>query len=129
MEYEKELGIIDYVHLGWEDHGIFTFYIGFNFGGRTQAFGGYALDDYDKEKETRVGTAFGLQTIMRIMKVANVNDWKDLVGRELFVLRDHSRGTIRGIMGPPYRGGGAFIIQDLVDEINDSLSETVKKEE
>lgn len=66
--------------IGEEDHGIFTCYVfldGSGFGG---GFGGYALDEYVKEKKKRFGTAYGLQFIIRILKTLGVTEWEKLKG-------------------------------------------------
>jgi len=116
----KELGIVKSTHLGWEDHGIFSFMIDFDFGGTGQGFGNYSLDTFDKIQDKRVGTAFGLAIIMKILEVAKVNKWEDLVGRELYVIRDEPMGFIRGLEAPKYRGGKRFRVDELIEEYQSS---------
>lgn len=71
--------------LGNEDHGIFTCRIYLDYGGLSQSFGDYALDQFNKDKNERVGTAFGLQFIKEILKVLEVKSWEDLPGTFLRV--------------------------------------------
>ena len=124
---EKELGIIESTQLGFGDHGIFTFCINFDFGSSGQGFGGIGLNDYDKEKKKRIGSVFGGTVIMRILEAVGVEWWDDLIGKEMWVYRD--RMKIHGIEAPKYRkGGGKFMIQDLIDECRIS-DETGDKDE
>ena len=77
--------------LGVEDHGIFSFWLILNYGTFSgQGFGGYCLDNYDKEKKIRVGTAFGCQVIMRILKVVGVEKWEDLVNKYVRIKSNQS---------------------------------------
>lgn len=68
--------------LGREDHGIMTFSIYVEFDKCTTCgVGGYAIDMYDREKDTRVFTAKGLEAISKILDVVGVNKWEDLPGK------------------------------------------------
>lgn len=80
MNTEIENGKITATMLGTEDHGIMTFsiYIEFESGGC--AFGGYALDEYDKNVGKRVGTAAGLQAISEVLECVGVQKWEELTG-------------------------------------------------
>ncbi|MDX9781240.1 MAG: hypothetical protein RBT66_09415 [bacterium] len=77
--------------LGIEDHSILTCWLYLNYDGAGQGFGGYALDTYDKVKSGRIGTAFGMEFIRRIMEVVEVEKWEDLTGQYCRVFADHSR--------------------------------------
>lgn len=67
---------------GREDHGIMTFMIFVDFDRCvTCGIGGYALDMYDREKETRVYTAKGLEAISKILEIAGVDTWEKLPGK------------------------------------------------
>lgn len=81
--------------LGWEDHGIFTFGLNLEYGGMGQSFGGYCLDEpikKDGKFMERVGTAVGMDAIMKILKVLEVSDWEKLPGT--FVRADGDSGNI-----------------------------------
>lgn len=67
--------------LGDEDHGIMTCYLMLEGDGWGCAFGGFALDTFDKTLNRRVGTAAGLDAIMELMKTLEVNKWEDLTGQ------------------------------------------------
>lgn len=77
--------------LGYEDHGIMTFYLHLDYGGGGQGFGGYGLDDFDKEKDRRVGTAFGLEAIIQVLKTVGVDTWEKLPGTPVRVRQNHMR--------------------------------------
>lgn len=65
-----------------EDHGIMSFSIFIEFDrGTCCGVGGYALDRHDKETETRVYTAAGMEAISEILDVVGVNKWEDLPGK------------------------------------------------
>ena len=66
--------------LGDEDHGVFTCYVFVSGDGWGCGFGGYALDEYNKEKKERVGTAYGLEFIKRILKTLEIGTWEKLKG-------------------------------------------------
>jgi hypothetical protein len=93
MKMDKEIknAKITGTMLGVEDHSILTCWLYLDYGGMGQGFGGYALDTYDKVKGRRVGTAFGMEFIRRIMEVVEVEKWEDLTGQYCRVFADHSR--------------------------------------
>ena len=74
--------LIESTMLGREDHGIMTFFVFIKFDGcMSCGFGGYALDQYDKDTKTRVFTAKGLEALSLILEVAGVERWEDLPGK------------------------------------------------
>lgn len=76
--------------LGIEDHGIMTFYLHLDYGGRQQGFGGYRLDDRGK------GTVFGLQSILEVLRVTGVSEWEKLLGTPVRVRTTESRIKMLG---------------------------------
>jgi len=118
---DKELGRIKSTMLGFEDHGIFSFMIYFDFGGSGQGFGGYCLDKpkfKDGEEKGflgRFGTAGGCDLIMKILRAVGVEKWEDLVGKECWVFKGKGGffGKIIGIEAPAYRSHeGRFMIEE-----------------
>lgn len=67
--------------LGFEDHGIMTFFIYLEWDGAGIGFGGYALDQYDKALDRRVGVGYSLDLLKEIMEVVGVEKWEDLKGQ------------------------------------------------
>ena len=84
---KKELAVIKKAGLNWKDRSIFTFYIDVDYeNGWSQRIGTYTLDTYDKNTEERIGTAYGMQMIMELSKVLDVNNLHEAVGQNIFVL-------------------------------------------
>lgn len=83
--------VITSTSLGPEDHGIFSAYIQLDYSGSGQAFGGYALDRFNRINKEREGTAYGLEFIRRAMQVAGVARWEDLPGKYVRVKATSSK--------------------------------------
>lgn len=77
---------------GREDHGILTFMIFVEFHGGGCGIGGYALDMYDRESESRVYTAKGLEAISKILEVVGVDNWENLSGKYIRI-KDNGWGS------------------------------------
>ena len=113
---ERELGIIKRTRLGYEDHGIFTFDVEFDFGSSGQSFGNYMIGTKNEEARAPVGSEYGIEVIMGILDAVGVNKWEDLVGRECWIVRDES-GFIISVEAPAYREHkGEFNIRKFTDE-------------
>ena len=67
-------------HLGYEDHGIFTYFLTLEGDGVGINFGGYSLDSYDTEFKARFGTSHGMQRIIDVLKTLEVEKWESLPG-------------------------------------------------
>ncbi len=72
LDMEREI-LSFWIHVDYEDFG-------------SQGVGGISLDTYDKQKETRVGTAFGCEVIRRLLIAFGVNDLSEMQGRTIWVL-------------------------------------------
>lgn len=76
--------------LGYEDHGILTCMLMLDYGDcGAQGFGGWALDKYVKQIDARVGTEYGMQFIVEILKTVGVEKWEDLIGKHIRVKAEH----------------------------------------
>lgn len=95
--YEAELGVIESVTLSTENHSVLTLSVCFDFGGSSQCYGDYCLDDYDKVKEERVGTAYGTECILRLLRYFGVSKLEEIKGKYVYALREKARATIQGI--------------------------------
>lgn len=93
MEQKIEIknAIIKSTMLGREDHGLMTFMLYLDYGGGGQGAGGYRLDSYDKEKKCSIGTAMGLEFIMKILEAVGVEKWEDLKGKHIRVKTSHNK--------------------------------------
>jgi hypothetical protein len=97
VEYEAELGKIDKTFLGYEDHGIFTFYLELSFSGTGQSAGGVALDRFVERANKRLGTEYGLTLLTEVLSVIGVHSWEEVTGKSVHILREYYNGYVRGI--------------------------------
>lgn len=91
---EQLNAVIESTMLGTEDHGIFTCLLYLKHERGSQAFGGYALDAPPKERRAgfeRIGTAFGLEFIARILRTLDVESWERLKGTRLRIRQEHGK--------------------------------------
>lgn len=89
--------IVD-ITLGYEDHGILTFGLTLDISDGTHCiFGGYSLDEYDKDTKKRYCPAYSMELITRIMKVVGVSRWEDLKGKYIRVVSNGWGSTLKTI--------------------------------
>ncbi len=89
--------VISSTMLGREDHGIFTFSIGLDFGNSGfQGYGSYALDEYHDQIARRVGTALGMQSIIAVLEIAGAPDWEHLKGHPVRAYGNNAQITLLG---------------------------------
>ncbi len=103
---------IESTQLGSEDHGVMTFWLILDYGGSGQGFGGFCLDGKGNEGDAprrRVGTAFGLQAIMEVLRVTGVGTWEKLPGTPVRV-----RGTL-GFGSGPITALGHYLKDEWLD--------------
>lgn len=97
VRYHGEYATIEHTMLGFEDHGMMTAQLGLAGHGWGQAAGGYRLDEPAPGGGT-VGTAFGMDQVMQVLRVAGVSSWESLKGSQVLVLRlDDTGGPILGL--------------------------------
>lgn len=61
------------------------------FDNAVQGFGGYALDIYDESKKSRVGTAYGMEWIISLMKVLDVKKFEDIKDQYIRIDSSHRK--------------------------------------
>ena len=88
---ETKNAVIESTMLGIEDHGIMTCFLYLNYGGSGQGFGGYGLDGFDKAKDKRVGTAWGMEFVRRVLETFEVDSWEKLSGKHCRVVADYGK--------------------------------------
>ncbi len=130
-EYRKDIAKIKSTMLGIEDHGILSCMIQVEYGGGSgQGIGGYCLDaplrGADGKFIKRVGTAYGMEFVARIMRACGVSKWEKLVGRTIFVLQNLPEGAsalgtsnVVGIENLPTEPGERFVFADLLNDFDD----------
>ena len=103
---DRVLGRIVDAKIAYEDHGILTCFIGFDFGGSNQGFGDYPLDTWDETEKRRVGTAAGMEFLIGVMAAVGVESWDALLGKEVWIEREEGNSgweKIVVIEAPAYR--------------------------
>lgn len=124
----RDIAKITSTMLGVEDHGILTCHLIVDYGGGGQSIGGYALDtpthDENGRFSGRVGTAYGMEFVARVMRACGVDKWEDVKGRTIFVLQDLADGEpswgtskVVGIENLPTERGERFIFAELHSEM------------
>ena len=88
MERQIKNAKIESTSLGYEDHGILTIFLGLDYSGAGQGFGGYALDQYDELEKKRIPTKLSGIWIQKILEVVGVDKWEDLKGKYIRVESD-----------------------------------------
>ena len=106
--YYGHLARIASTSLGYEDHGILTAYLHCEWTGGGVGVGGFCLDSpkpreqRDEDDYSRVGTAYGLDHLIRILDTVGVDRWEQLPGQQVIVLfeTENSWGsTSKGLAG------------------------------
>jgi hypothetical protein len=88
---ERKLAKITGAKLELQERGILNFWIFVDYeDGFAQGIGGIALDQFDKSKDRRVGTAYGCEMIRRILETLSVNDFSEMKGQIIWV---HGNGS------------------------------------
>ena len=118
--YYGHLAKIDSTSLGYESHGILSAHLHTSWQGGGVSVGGYCLD-HPKDREgrdySRVGTAYGLDHIIRIIETVGVEKWEELKGSSVIVLFEskHSLGSMsKGIAG--VHNDKVLILKEHADE-------------
>jgi len=82
----KQLAKITNATLEIQDRGILMFNIIVDYEeSGVQNIGGLDLDDWDEDKKTRVGTAYGCEIIRRLLLTLQVNDFSEMKGITIWV--------------------------------------------
>lgn len=87
----KQLAKVTSATLEIKNRGILSFYIHVDYEeGYTQGVGGLALDSWSKEKDSRVGTAYGCEMIRQLLLFFNVNNLTEVKDFYVYVLGEGS---------------------------------------
>jgi hypothetical protein len=123
----KQLGKVKKAELFREDREFLTMFVDINFGNVTQGFGGLALDTYDDARDRRIGTAMGLDFVMRLLDLFGVNKLDDIRGRYVYAVRDFENcGPIIGLELPEPDGGARFMLDEWREEWAKAAKETAR---
>jgi len=95
MSKEIENAVIQTATLTTETYGCLTGWLNLEFGKFSQGFGGTILQVPQSSDHWTLGSPAG-HWIMRIMEIAGVENWKDLPGKTIRVIRKDNRITAVG---------------------------------
>jgi len=91
MELTTKNAVITRATLSNDEHGCLSIWLGLDYGDDgCQGFGGYALYRPKSYKRHRLKSIAG-HFIWRVMQIAGVTDWSNLVGQNVRVNSDHSK--------------------------------------
>ena len=115
----KALARISSASLDIHDRGILTFYINVDYEeGMSQGIGGYALDEYDEALGRRIGTAYGCEVIRQLLLLLNVDNFSEMVNKDIWVLTEGTGLNIKpiGIQTLRADGGKSIIFKDVLEQ-------------
>lgn len=87
---EIKNAIIDSAEISNDDHGCLTVWLGLNYGGLHQGFGGYVLYLPKSFKHHKLESCAG-HFIYRVLQVAGVTHWAQLKGKTIRAKADHGK--------------------------------------
>lgn len=123
MATEKRIAKIESSFIGFEDHGLLTASLTFNYGGSGQSiahriFG--AADETHEPEGWHRGHEMGMDFIRRLLLACGVNSWERIVGRTVLVTGDWSNVFV--VEPLPTERGKAFDIAAWADEWNREMA-------
>jgi hypothetical protein len=93
--FEIKNAVIEYTQLGKAgSKGLLSCWLMLDYGGTGQGFGGWCFDTLRNPRSTdfeRVGTAWGMEFVRRVLATVGVDDWEDLQGKHVRVKATHSK--------------------------------------
>lgn len=94
---EIENAVIESVSLTNDDHGLLSAWLGLDYGGSGQSFGGYTLYLPESFKHHSGNINYAGHFIFRCLEIAEVNEWNKLVGKTIRVRKQDKFGSIEAI--------------------------------
>ena len=87
---------------------------------------GLILDNYDKDKKERVGTAFGCELIRKILDTFDCNNLQNIVGKVIYVLVDGDGLAFKpkGFERPSFDNGKKIIYDDILKEFKNAETDS-----
>lgn len=122
---KQKIGKIIGSFIGFEDHGLLSVSLTFDYGGSVQGIGhrgfGSASEETGKDPDAwRLPHEMGMDFIRRLLLACGVSEWERIVGRMVFVTADWT--SIKRIDPLPTEKGRAFDIEDWVESYEPLLS-------
>ena len=93
MSVEIRNAVIESARITNDDHGLLTAWLGLDYGGSGQGFGGYVLylPTCFSHHADALKHNFAGHFIWRVMEVAGVSEWSNLPGKTIRVRCEHSK--------------------------------------
>lgn len=88
-DLKERNAVINDVSITKEDHGCLTIWLGLDYGGSGQGFGGYALYLPPSCANHEI-KSFAGHFIWRLMEIAGVTKWDRIIGKTIRVRASHS---------------------------------------
>jgi hypothetical protein len=116
---KKKLAKITQAKTEWKDRSIFNFRIFVDyeeFG--SQMIGGIGLDNYSEKHERRIGTAYGCEMLMQVLKVLDVNDLSEAEGKLIYIIGEGENLSFKpkGIEQLKLNGGKSVIFEEIAKD-------------
>lgn len=113
--YEAQFAVIDEVHLGMEDHGIYSVHIGWSMGASHHGTGHYALATKNLDDTGYLVNTKAAQFIIELMQL--FGPWDKIKGTECLALYPEGGGShghkVLGLAQLPTRGEKYLIIDEV----------------
>lgn len=115
-EYKAEFAVIDEVHLGYEDHGVYSVHIGWVMGSSHHGTGHLALTYKERGSDEHVVNPNVAQFIVRMMEC--FGNWDNIKSKECLALYKKDSeysGRALGLAPLPNRNGRPFIFSEVLN--------------
>ncbi len=111
----RELGTLSDLDILYDDHGLFVLTGQMDFGGTIQGIQ-FVVDNYNKGLKKRLGTATGMECIIRLIKLFEASSFDNIGGYVYALYEDNTHnGFIKGLMHPTK--DKYVIFKDVVDDM------------
>lgn len=93
MGIELKNALIETARITNDDHGLLSAWLGLDYGGSGQGFGGYPLylpSSFSHSEQSKQANYCG-HFIWRVMEIAGVSEWSKLPGKTIRVKCEHSK--------------------------------------
>lgn len=114
--YELHPALIEATHLGYEDHGIVTAWLDLDLAtGGKQGAGLVSLSQHDEASDRQMGTAYGMDFVIQLLRAVGVEAWEHLPGKRVYALKREYMGRIDGLWRIDQKGE-PFLIEPHFQE-------------
>lgn len=115
-KYNCKPATIKSTMLGFEDHGIMSFWLTCDGDGWGIGVGGYALDSWEESKKKRVPSVLTGAVVAEVLECLGVESWEKLPGTRIHVLFDGDAWGSRAKGITNYTMTKAVVLDDLMKE-------------